>query len=152
ESVDPQVAAEYFSAHSGNVIACDSPDVELEVRLTAADRKPSESELARSDLETEPPTPVGLGLSSPNSVRLSPVAATTKRIHGPGGGLNHGVRPNRKNKSEAYIPIPAQVGRSGFFPPQGQHVRVTTDDDKVLLMSTGSGPPGQPKDLRTPLN
>ena len=46
-------------------------------------------------------------------------------------GLNWGQRPGR-NKNQAYIPIPAKVARSGFFPKAGRRFEVHTDDGKVF--------------------
>ena len=53
----------------------------------------------------------------------------------PGGqsGLNWGQRP-RRNPNEAYIPVPREVARSGFFPLEGQHFMAVTDDRRQLLL------------------
>lgn len=53
----------------------------------------------------------------------------------PGGqsGLNWGQRP-RRNPNEAYIPVPREVARSGFFPLEGQHFMTVTDDRHQLLL------------------
>lgn len=53
----------------------------------------------------------------------------------PGGqsGLNWGQRP-RRNPNEAYIPVPREVARSGFFPLEGQHFMAVTDDRHQLLL------------------
>lgn len=83
------------------------------------------------------------------SVSLSLLSSHTGRVHNSGGGLNHGQRDGRSNKNEAYIPVPSSIQRDAFFPPPGEHFLVSTDDGKVLIMSTGSGAMG--KDLRTPL-
>ncbi len=46
-------------------------------------------------------------------------------------GVNWGQRPGR-DPNQAYIPVPAKVRNSGFFPPKGQHFIMLTDDDKSL--------------------
>lgn len=48
-------------------------------------------------------------------------------------GLNWGQRPGR-NPNEAYIPLPARVARSGFFPLEEQHFTVITDDRHQLIL------------------
>src|SRR5690606_11716890 len=48
------------------------------------------------------------------------------------GGLNWGQREGRE-RNQAYIPITAEVSRSGFFPPVGKHFTVLTDANKVLI-------------------
>jgi hypothetical protein len=64
------------------------------------------------------------------SVRL-PLLQRDGRIHTT-GGLNWGQRHGR-DPNQAYIPVPAEVARSGFFPPPKQHFTVLTDDDRTLI-------------------
>lgn len=47
-------------------------------------------------------------------------------------GLNWGQRPGR-DKNQAYIPIRADIRRSGFFPPLGEPFTVLTDDEYSLI-------------------
>ncbi|NQD69989.1 NgoFVII family restriction endonuclease [Sphingobacterium shayense] len=47
-------------------------------------------------------------------------------------GLNWGQRPGRE-KNQAYINIPANIGRSGFFPDIRNTFTLLTDDDKYLI-------------------
>jgi|SRR5690606_27520018 len=47
-------------------------------------------------------------------------------------GLNWGQRPGRE-KNQAYINIPADIGRSGFFPDIRNTFTILTDDDKHLI-------------------
>lgn len=48
-------------------------------------------------------------------------------------GLNWGQRP-RRNSNEAYIAIPIQNTRDGFFPPIGQPFNVTTDSGHTMTL------------------
>ncbi|MDO4477028.1 MAG: NgoFVII family restriction endonuclease [Clostridia bacterium] len=48
-------------------------------------------------------------------------------------GLNWGQR-NKRNKNEAYIPLPSKISKSGFFPLNKQHFLVVTDDHHSLLL------------------
>lgn len=62
-----------------------------------------------------------------NSVTLSLLQAKTGEIHNGGAGLNWGQRSGR-DKNQAYIPIPAKIYRSDFFPERGEPFTVITDD------------------------
>lgn len=48
-------------------------------------------------------------------------------------GLNWGQRPGR-NPNEAYIPLPAKIAKSGFFPLEKRHFTVITDDRHQLIL------------------
>ncbi|MCU0350617.1 MAG: NgoFVII family restriction endonuclease [Flavobacterium sp.] len=49
-------------------------------------------------------------------------------------GLNWGQRPEYgRNPNQAYINIPAEIGRSGFFPERFEPFMVLTDDNKELI-------------------
>lgn len=48
-------------------------------------------------------------------------------------GLNWGQRKGR-NPNEAYIPLPREIAKSGFFPLGKQHFLVLTDDHHTLLL------------------
>lgn len=47
-------------------------------------------------------------------------------------GINWGQRPERE-PNQAYINIPAKIGRSGFFPDRFETFTVVTDDDKQFI-------------------
>lgn len=64
------------------------------------------------------------------------------------GGLNWGQRQGRE-PNQAYIPLKADVWRSSFFPPIGQHFTVKTDDKKILVFTRAQQ---NGKALHTPLN
>lgn len=48
-------------------------------------------------------------------------------------GLNWGQRPHR-NPNEAYISLPSQIAKSGFFPLGKQHFTAITDDRHQLIL------------------
>lgn len=51
-------------------------------------------------------------------------------------GLNWGQRPEEgREPNQAYIPLKAEVYKSDYFPPVGQHFTVHTDDNKVIICS-----------------
>lgn len=56
-----------------------------------------------------------------------------------GAGINWGLRPDRANKDEAYFAVPANIGRSNFFPVKNTPFTVYCDDGMELLMRVASG-------------
>lgn len=64
-----------------------------------------------------------------NHVALSLLTRTGEP--GKKSGLNWGQR-NKRNKNEAYIPLPSRIAKSGFFPLEKQHFLVVTDDHHTL--------------------
>ena len=46
-------------------------------------------------------------------------------------GLNWGQRPGRE-PNQAYIRLPIELTKTGFFPPRGEHFTILTDDNKSL--------------------
>lgn len=65
------------------------------------------------------------------SVTLSFITRTGDT--GAKSGLNWGQRKHR-NKNEAYIPLPSNIAKSGFFPLNKQHFLVVTDDHHTLQL------------------
>ena len=53
-------------------------------------------------------------------------------------GLNWGQRKGRE-KNQAYIRCPRNIARSGFFPLEGQHFSVITDDGQLLILRVEQG-------------
>lgn len=70
-----------------------------------------------------------------NGFAVVDLSLVTKRTGEPGkkSGLNWGQRPGR-DPNEAYIPVPAKVARSGFFPTDNEQFTVQTDDDHELIL------------------
>lgn len=70
-----------------------------------------------------------------NGFSVVDLSLITKRTGEPGrkSGLNWGQRPGR-DPNEAYIPVPAKVARSGFFPTDNEQFTVHTDDDHELIL------------------
>jgi hypothetical protein len=68
---------------------------------------------------------------------------TNKGDTGYGSGINWGHRPNgtKREPNQAYIPLPARIARSGFFPiknlrsgKDNPHFSVVTDDGVHLIL------------------
>lgn len=58
---------------------------------------------------------------------------TRKGEPGSRSGLNWGQRPGR-NPNEAYIPLPINIAKSGFFPLEKRHFTAITDDRHQLIL------------------
>ncbi len=115
EVVTESDAAEAFAwcrEISHTAVECVSEDIENYICIHSL--KKEESDLA--DLEC-----VDLPLVPRNSGAIQEHA-----------GLNWGQREGRDH-DQAYIPVPAAVGRSDFFPPTAEHFTVLTDDDKSMI-------------------
>lgn len=69
-------------------------------------------------------------LSGFEAVELPLYVVAQNRIHEK-SGLNWGQRPGRE-PNQAYIPIPASVTKTGFFPPRQTYFTLLTDDGEVF--------------------
>ena len=108
--VDPQTAFLFYKEIAKKSKSCVSSEIESLVRI--ADPSPY-NEIKSEDKITLPLTTKG-------------EVPTTS-------GLNWGQRPGR-NRDQAYLSLPAEVRRTGFFPGRGQPFTVLTDDGKSFIM------------------
>ena len=119
---DSKKAKKYFDDLIGDTIHCNHSEVEEHIVLRPAnpnldiDNKPVE-ELSSTGIE---------------KVVLSLLDSRTGEMPAR-SGLNWGQRDGRE-KNQAYISCPRKVARSGFFPLQGQHFTVITDDGHLLIL------------------
>lgn len=121
DNCNPCEAYKFFSDIESNSIYCNHSEVEDNIVL-----HPTHQIL---DAENKPLTSLtGYGITS---ITLSFI--TNRGDVGKKSGLNWGQRKNR-NKNEAYIPLPTNIARSGFFPLKKQHFMVITDDGHNLLL------------------
>ena len=74
---------------------------------------------------------VNLQLPTLDSVELPLIVSKTGDTHKK-GGLNWGQR-DRRNRDEAYIPIPSSIYNTEFFPPVGEQFNVLTDDGEEFI-------------------
>lgn len=116
EPMDARVAAYAYKFYEKTVdrtIYCNHSEVEDYVVI-----KPTDS-------------PLSTGGDSLESCVLSFLTRTGEP--GTKSGLNWGQR-NKRNRNEAYIPLPSKVAKSGFFPLNKQHFLVVTDDYHTLQL------------------
>lgn len=118
---DVPTAWEKFCLAEERSIYCNHAEIEEYVRIYPT------HPLLDGD-EQHPDLLTGAGVES---VTLS--LLTKHGTVGTKSGLNWGQR-KRRNRNEAYIPLPASIARSGFFPLEKQHFNVLTDDGHNLLL------------------
>jgi hypothetical protein len=149
-TTDVESALHYYSAIDGVSIAIDHPDVENEITIHNRPL-PTSVSVASSEGEAEHEP----DFIERESVVLPLVALGASPLTARGqvhakSGLNWGQRPEQNREpNQAYIPVPAEVRRMGFFPPKGVVFRVTTTDNKLLLMTVAQD---NSKALETPQN
>jgi hypothetical protein len=139
----PDAALDYFDLIEPNTIFCNHAEVEDKILIS-----PSHQILDAED------TPIV-------SVRGAGVESLTLSLLARGGetgshsGLNWGQRDGRE-PNQAYISLPAETARSGFFPLEGNvngkhnpHFSVVTDDSINLILRVEQQ---NNKAITTPLN
>lgn len=127
---DANEAYQYYLTLEEDTIFCNHSEVEEYIKFSAS----------RSGVTT--------GVKQ-EKITLSLLTRTGKIGHG--SGINWGIRPNgtKRNRNQAYIPVPAEIVRSEFFPLEKTHFSVMTDDGKHLICRLEQA--GN-KALTTPLN
>ena len=116
---NPTDAEDYFQRFSGYTIFCDHDEVEDSVKIISKKRFMQNMR----DVENDPRSNVPY-------VVLSLLDKHTQDVHKV-SGLNWGQRPGRE-PNQACLPIPRNVGSSGFFPPKKQIFTLMTDDGFVM--------------------
>lgn len=133
---DPEEAYTYYETIESDTVYCNHAEVEEDIKII-----PTHPILAAEE------TPL-------ISVRGSGVESITLSLCARGGdvgtrsGLNWGQRDKRE-PNQAYIPLPAAVARSGFFPLEKKHFSVLTDDGKQLVLRVEQQ---NNKAITTPMN
>lgn len=133
---DPDNAFDYFNSVEKDSIYCTHSEVEDYITLY-----PTHPIL---DAETSPV--ISLRGSGIENVTLS--FLTKNGETGARSGLNWGQRDGRE-PNQAYIPLPSEIARSGFFPLNKKHFSVITDDGKQLILRVEQQ---NNKAITTPLN
>lgn len=127
---DPVASNELFKSIQQNTLSCLSNEVEGKVKFY-------EELYKRNSIKNIFETPA-LG-NSGNKELLNDIITEDCRVltllstrdgetHNQ-SGLNWGQRQGRE-PNQAYIPIPAIVSQSGFFPPRANHFTLITDDNE----------------------
>jgi hypothetical protein len=118
---DPVIAYNYYKKVENDSIYCNHAEIEDHIILY-----PTHPIL---DNENNPRD--SLSGAEIESVTLSLLAKNGEV--GTRSGLNWGQRKGR-NKNQAYIPLPINIAKSGFFPLNKRHFTVVTDDHHQLIL------------------
>lgn len=124
--IDATECKKYYDSLIGDSISCIDPKVEeyISVYENTNRRAIGGGEIAEANLE--------------DSLRINGLETITMTLVDRNGdvpqksGLNWGQREGRE-PNQAYINIPAEIGRSGFFPDRYVVFTVLTDDEKQLI-------------------
>lgn len=137
-AINPAHSFDYFNQIKGEVQNCSSENIGEFINFY--DRK------IITIVENDDPDQNTHDLQS---VTLSLLSARTGETP-TRSGINWGQRPEEgREPNQAYINIPAPIGRSGFFPERGQVFTIETDDGKQLICRRGQD---DGKGLQTTLN
>lgn len=103
-------------------LSCNDPTITQRIRIF--------DEISRARLSVASPSQV---LNTPSPLNLNLVSHQLTLLSSRDGethrqsGLNWGQRQGREH-NQAYIPVPAYIAQSGFFPTRGSHFTILTDD------------------------
>jgi len=120
----PKECFAYYKSLIGETVSCSDksiPDL-VEIFERKIVRKPEEA--------TEAQTAVSSDVTGLPKVTLTLVDNNGEVPAR--SGLNWGQREGREH-NQAYINIPAEIGRSGFFPDRFENFTIVTDDNKQII-------------------
>jgi len=124
EDCNPNDALVYFNSIEPRTMYCNHAEIEDRVVLTQA----------HPVLRAEESPLVTLRGAGVTQITLS--LLTRYGDVGFGSGINWGHRRNGtpREPNQAYIPLPSDIARSGFFPLERRHFSVLTDDNRQLIL------------------
>lgn len=149
--VSVEYAENYIDTLFGASLSCTDPVVDS---LFTFPEAPSDV-LANKSLPPVPPLPEPETereerLKDFSSIKLYLYSHAGKgSSYNCGSGINWGLRDIRANKDEAYFAVPANIGRSNFFPVKNTPIVVHCDDGEDLIMRVASGSDRCGKDMST---
>lgn len=129
-SVDAEAAWRLLRSSAAGFVPADGPDVFSQVEIYEV----LEREVRGRVTGTKPLTHAELTGRPQISLPLVQRTKNPGEVHNAGAGLNWGQRGSRR-RAEAYIPVPATVARSGFFPHRGIPFAVHADDGATLFLT-----------------
>lgn len=128
-SESPIVCKEYYQSLIGETVNCLDENIAELVEIF-------ERTYDRMELVTDEELVAEASTAIPNNIINLPairLPLTDRYGEVPNrSGLNWGQRPGRE-PNQAYIGIPADIGRSGFFPDRFEPFTVITDDEKQMI-------------------
>lgn len=136
-SCDSNQAFQYYNSLIEDAMFCNHNEIEDYIMLMAS-HPILENEMSNSSIIFD---------DNVKKVTLSLLDSRTGETH-LSSGLNWGQRDKRE-PNQAYIPVPSKVARTGFFPLEGRHFSVLTDDHKSLVLRVQQQ---NNKAITTPMN
>jgi len=129
-AVDADAAWRTLQSATTDFVAADGPDVFSQVEIYEV----VEREVRHRVAASKPLTNAEVTGRPQISLPLVQRTKNPGEVHNAGAGLNWGQRGSRR-RAEAYVPVPAIVARSGFFPHRGMPFAVHTDDGATLFLT-----------------
>lgn len=121
---DPQKGLQYYNQLIPQSVDCAEENVDQYVRIFDIAKRRG----------TVQPGPVPRDGESPAEGLVKVELELLAPNGSPRSGLNWGHRPEHgRNPDEAYIRVPADIGRSDFFPETGKFFNFSTDDGKGFV-------------------
>lgn len=120
---DPEKAINYYRSLIGRSIYAQHAEIEEYVQI-----HPTHPVLDRENALIE-----GIDAAQDRYEAITLSLVTRTGEPGTRSGLNWGQRPGR-NPNEAYISLPAEIAKSGFFPLEKRHFTAITDDRHQLIL------------------
>lgn len=136
-SCDPNQSFQYYNSLIEDAMFCNHNEIEDYIMLMAS-HPILENEMSNSSIIFD---------DNVQKVTLSLLDSRTGETH-LSSGLNWGQRYKRE-PNQAYIPVPSMVAKTGFFPLEGRHFSVLTDDHKNLVLRAQQQ---NNKAITTPMN
>lgn len=129
-AVDAGAAWDVLQSAVADFVPADAPDVFSRVEIYEV----MEHEARRRVAVAEPIDQAELAQRPQVALPLVQRTKNPGEVHNAGAGLNWGQRGNRR-RAESYIPVPAIVARSGFFPQRGIPFPAHTADGEVIFLT-----------------
>jgi hypothetical protein len=129
-AIDANAAWRTMRSATSAFVPADAPDVFSHVEIYEVVTEELRRRIDHAEALTDP------DLTGRPHIAL-PLVQRTKNpgeVHNAGAGLNWGHRGSRR-RAEAYIPVPAAVSRSGFFPHRGIPFAAHASDGATLFLT-----------------
>ncbi len=136
--VDPISASQYADIRAVTSVNCNDSEVDEYISFP---------EIADSNFAREYEAADGASFTASENFYL--YSRTRMQAYGDGAGVNWGRRDSRSSQDEAYVAIPADIGRGDFFPQKNTPFTVVWDDGTSMVMRGASGTDRSGKDLST---
>jgi hypothetical protein len=123
--VDPKFVSQYYCKVLKDSLPCNSPDLHGKIKIHGGDSS-NDGSMLKSKKVFNP------GSFDTKGLEKASISLVDKKGNVPGrSGLNWGQRVGRDH-NQAYLALRVTECRQGFFPVQGHHITLLTDDGFIL--------------------